>query len=379
MDGEAAVGSPAGVEATAVERDALAHADETVAAARGACGPPGPVVDDLELERVGAVADVNLGVSVAGVLERVRQRLLDDPVGRELDPGRQRAALALDARARRGGRPRASASRAPARRRDRAAATASRRASLRSIPTSRRISVSAPRPICSIVSSTSRVEACSSSRTRRSAPAWTTIIETLWAITSCSSRAIRARSSTTASRAATSRSRSAIRARRSRSPTTRRTSSITTDEITMNGTRVLQAVLAAAVRAEREQRERERRARVDGEADREHARSASTPRTRTCCRSTRSRSSPRPRARTSAARPTESAEPIPTTAGYLRRNATATVVATPPIDTAIRCPSAFPPSQVSSRSATVRTAASSRSNLTGSGLKRRSRSRMRQR
>ena len=84
--------------------------------------------------------------------------------------------------------------------------------SVRSMPTSRRISVSAPRPICSMVCSTSRVEP--SSTTRRSAPAWMTIIETLCATASCSSRAILARSSTTASRAATSRSRSASRARR---------------------------------------------------------------------------------------------------------------------------------------------------------------------
>ena len=110
-------------------------------------------------------------------------------------------------------------------------------ASLRSIPTRRRISVSAPRPIFSIVSSTSRVAPLSGSSTRRSAPAWTTIIETLCAIASCSSRAMRARSSTTASRAATSRSRSASWTRRSRSPRTRRTRTITTSVTTANGSR----------------------------------------------------------------------------------------------------------------------------------------------
>jgi hypothetical protein len=31
----------------------------------------GAVVDDLELERLGAVEDVHLGVRVAGILERV--------------------------------------------------------------------------------------------------------------------------------------------------------------------------------------------------------------------------------------------------------------------------------------------------------------------
>src|SRR3984885_15436046 len=109
-------------------------------------------------------------------------------------------------------------------------------ASLRSIPSSLRISVRALRPTCSIVCRTSRVELLVPSSTRRSAPARSTIIETLCAITSCSSRATRARSATTASRAATSRSRSAIRARRSRSPTMRRTSSITATVTTVNGT-----------------------------------------------------------------------------------------------------------------------------------------------
>ena len=45
---------------------------------------------------VGAVADGHLGVGAAGVLDHVRQRLLDDPEGRELDSLRQRSRLALD-------------------------------------------------------------------------------------------------------------------------------------------------------------------------------------------------------------------------------------------------------------------------------------------
>ena len=59
-DGEAAARAAAGVEAAAVERDPLAHADEPVAAARdAAAGLAGAVVDDLELERVAPVADVD--------------------------------------------------------------------------------------------------------------------------------------------------------------------------------------------------------------------------------------------------------------------------------------------------------------------------------
>ena len=96
-DDEAAARIAARVEAAAVERDPLAHADETVAAAGGARGASRAVVDDLELERVGAVADVDGRARIAGVLERVGQRLLHDPVGRQLDPDRELPSLALDA------------------------------------------------------------------------------------------------------------------------------------------------------------------------------------------------------------------------------------------------------------------------------------------
>ena len=54
------------------------------------------VVGDLELERVRSVANVDARPRLPGVLERVRQRLLDDPVGRELDPDRELAWLAFD-------------------------------------------------------------------------------------------------------------------------------------------------------------------------------------------------------------------------------------------------------------------------------------------
>ena len=70
----------------------------------------------------------------------------------------------------------------------------------------RRISAIAARPVSSIVASTSLVSGRSSPIARRSAPACTIMIETLCATTSCSSRAIRARSSATASLAVSSRS-----------------------------------------------------------------------------------------------------------------------------------------------------------------------------
>ena len=77
----------------------------------------------------------------------------------------------------------------------------------------RRISASASRPVRSTIRSASRSRSCSGLRSRRTADACTVITLTLWPTTSCSSRAIRARSSATARCARSSRSRSARAAR----------------------------------------------------------------------------------------------------------------------------------------------------------------------
>ena len=66
------------------------------------CPPPRAVaaaravVGDLELDLAVAVADEDLRLVGARVLERVRQALLDEPVGRQVDAGRKLRGLALD-------------------------------------------------------------------------------------------------------------------------------------------------------------------------------------------------------------------------------------------------------------------------------------------
>jgi hypothetical protein len=67
-----------------------------VAARRRILGGAGSVVGDLDVELLVAVADGHARMRRAGVLERVRQRLLDDAVRRQVDPRRDRARLALD-------------------------------------------------------------------------------------------------------------------------------------------------------------------------------------------------------------------------------------------------------------------------------------------
>ncbi len=84
----------------------------------------------------------------------------------------------------------------------------------RRAPSIRRISVSAVRPACSTFLSASPSSDAAGIRCR-TAPTCSTITLTACATTSCSSRAIRARSSATATRAADSRSRSARSARSS--------------------------------------------------------------------------------------------------------------------------------------------------------------------
>src|SRR5439155_1270048 len=93
---EAAARIAVRVEAAAIERDPLAHPDQAVATAATARRRSRAVVDDLELERIFAVMDVHARARLPGVLERVRQSLLHDPVGRQLDPERELAPVALD-------------------------------------------------------------------------------------------------------------------------------------------------------------------------------------------------------------------------------------------------------------------------------------------
>jgi hypothetical protein len=54
------------------------------------------VVAYLGLQAVGSVADGHVGMAGAGVLERVGQAFLDDPVGRQVDRRGERKGLAVD-------------------------------------------------------------------------------------------------------------------------------------------------------------------------------------------------------------------------------------------------------------------------------------------
>lgn len=86
---------------------------------------------------------------------------------------------------------------------------------MRSTPSSRRISASAWRPVIEIVSRAVFAWSGEVSITYAAPSACTTITDTLCATTSCSSRAIRARSAATATLACASRSRSRREARSS--------------------------------------------------------------------------------------------------------------------------------------------------------------------
>src|SRR5262249_62106916 len=95
--GEAAPGAWTRGQAAAVDRRPLAHTDQAVPAAASVwSGVRRPVVDDLEVDSVPAERDPNRDACRRRVLERVRERLLDDAVGGEVDPGGQCSALAGD-------------------------------------------------------------------------------------------------------------------------------------------------------------------------------------------------------------------------------------------------------------------------------------------
>ena len=94
-DAEAAARPRASLERAAVERYALAHADQPVARPVACAQGATAVVLDQQLQRTRQVADPDGCARRPGVLDRVCEPLLDDPVGGEVDPGREGGPLAL--------------------------------------------------------------------------------------------------------------------------------------------------------------------------------------------------------------------------------------------------------------------------------------------
>src|SRR2546423_2924772 len=83
------------LELAAVDRHPLAHADEAVSALV-AVAPTRAVVAHRQLDVAVAVADEHLGVCRAGVLDRIREPLLDEAVGGQVDTGGKLYGLSLD-------------------------------------------------------------------------------------------------------------------------------------------------------------------------------------------------------------------------------------------------------------------------------------------
>src|SRR6266536_908396 len=96
-DLEAAGRPRACLELPAEHGDALAHAEQAMATRRraGHLGMAVAVIDDLDVEAVAGVADRDGGLRRTRVPHRVGERLLHDPVGGQVQPGRQRPGLAL--------------------------------------------------------------------------------------------------------------------------------------------------------------------------------------------------------------------------------------------------------------------------------------------
>src|SRR5438477_5281529 len=92
---KAASCAPAGFELAPVDRDALAHPDEAVAAAASVASAP-PVVADRQLDISVLVAHDDFGPLRPSVLERVRQAFLDEPVGSQAETRRKLDRLSLD-------------------------------------------------------------------------------------------------------------------------------------------------------------------------------------------------------------------------------------------------------------------------------------------
>ena len=163
-----------GLHDAPVHRGALAHAHEPVAAAGAAqlvvVARPLAVVLDAQHELVRLVRDRDAGARARRVLERVGERLLDDPVRGQVDPGRQLDGVAGHAQLHAQARPRARG--APARRRARCSAapdSGSAPPPRRTGPNRCRISASASRPVRSISAAASTARSGFFSSTWRAA------------------------------------------------------------------------------------------------------------------------------------------------------------------------------------------------------------------
>src|SRR3954452_15187354 len=95
---EASILSVAGFDLPSEHRDALPHAQETLAgdgAIVGGWPDATPIVAYVALHVMVSVAERHLGAGRAGVLERVPERLLHDPESRQVDARLEALLLAL--------------------------------------------------------------------------------------------------------------------------------------------------------------------------------------------------------------------------------------------------------------------------------------------
>src|SRR3954447_22975904 len=96
---EASILSVPGFDLPPEHRNAFAHAHEALAghgAVGGLCRDAAPIVAYVDLDVMLAVSDRHPGACRTGVLERVPERFLDDPEGRQVDSRLEPPLLALD-------------------------------------------------------------------------------------------------------------------------------------------------------------------------------------------------------------------------------------------------------------------------------------------
>ncbi len=174
----------------------LAHADDAVAARRRSVrGHPEPVIVDLDDEVPVAVRDAHAGLRRPGVPRHVGERLLHDPVGGQVHARRQRAGWAGDLDLHRQPGAAARATRSSSWPRPGAGERGASSSSWRRTPEHR--SQLDQGFLAGLLDGRQRRAGplgLSSIRCR-AAPACTLMREMLWASTSCSSRAMRRRSS----------------------------------------------------------------------------------------------------------------------------------------------------------------------------------------
>src|SRR5271165_6147928 len=94
MHSVSAAVQPSGMNAAAVDGHSFPHPDQPEPVASGGT-ISAAIIDHVDLQRLRTAVDLDVGPAGLGVLHHISETLLDDPVDRQVKPGRKSADVSL--------------------------------------------------------------------------------------------------------------------------------------------------------------------------------------------------------------------------------------------------------------------------------------------